>query len=143
MKYGTTMQIGTVLRLRFCRRSRRFEINLRWNSVHFSEVTRSCQEVGHARNRLQFHTVLRKLKYFLSMQVHAWMEFQLLIFGFCNRSAIAQNRVERGQVSRARQELTGASLAPRNEDTMQEFQDPKKGGKKFPRKFWNSSQKAS
>ena len=38
------------------------------------------------------------------------------------RGKAAQNRVERGQVSRARQELTGASLAPRNEDTMQELQ---------------------
>ena len=38
------------------------------------------------------------------------------------RGKAAQNRVELGQVSRARQELTGASLAPRNEDTMQELQ---------------------
>ena len=29
----------------------------------------------------QFHKVLQKLKSFLSMQVYAWMEFQLLIFG--------------------------------------------------------------
>ena len=36
----------------------------------FSKVTRLCQEVGCARNRLQFHT--KKLKSFLSMQVYAW-----------------------------------------------------------------------
>ena len=38
------------------------------------------------------------------------------------RGKAAQNRVERGQVFRARQELTGASLAPRNEDTVKELQ---------------------
>ena len=43
----------------------------------FSEVTRLCQEVGCARNRLQFHTVLQKLKSFLSMQVYAWTVFPL------------------------------------------------------------------
>ena len=50
------------------------------DSYAYSEVTRSCQQVGCARNRLQFHTVLQKLKQFLSKQVHAWMEFQLFIF---------------------------------------------------------------
>ena len=43
----------------------------------FSEVTRLCQQVGCARNRLQFHTVLQKLKSFLSMQVYAWTVFPL------------------------------------------------------------------
>ena len=37
----------------------------------FSEGTRLCQQVGCARNRLHFHTVLQKLKSFLSMQVYA------------------------------------------------------------------------
>ena len=36
-----------------------------------SEVKRLCQGVGCARNRFQFHTVLQKLKSFLSMQVYA------------------------------------------------------------------------
>ena len=67
----------------FCRRPWRLNINIGRNSVYFSEVTRSCQEVGCARNRLQFHTVLQKLKWCLSMQVYAWTEFQLLIFGIC------------------------------------------------------------
>ena len=47
----------------------------------FSQVTRLCQEVGCARNRLQFPTVLQKLKSFLSMQVCAWMEFPLSLSG--------------------------------------------------------------
>ena len=33
-----------------------------------------------------------------------------------------QSRVERGQVSRARQELTGAALAPKNSETLRELQ---------------------
>ena len=37
------------------------------------------------------------------------------------RVAAAQRRVERGQISRARQELTGASLAPKNDDTLTEL----------------------
>ena len=39
-------------------------------SCVFSEVTRLCQQI--ARDKLQFHTVLQKLKSFLSMQVYAW-----------------------------------------------------------------------
>ena len=37
------------------------------------------------------------------------------------RGKAAQARVQRGQVSRARQELTGAALAPKNEATLQEL----------------------
>ena len=37
------------------------------------------------------------------------------------RGAAAQRRVERGQISRARQELTWASLAPKNDDTLTEL----------------------
>ena len=43
----------------------------------FSEVTRLCQQVWCARNRLQIRTVLQKLKSFLSMQVYAWTVFPL------------------------------------------------------------------
>ena len=50
-------------------------------SCVFSEVTRLFQKAGRARNRLQFHTVLQKLKSFHSMQVYAWMGFPLSIFG--------------------------------------------------------------
>ena len=37
------------------------------------------------------------------------------------RGRAAQSRVQQGQVSRARQELTGAPLVPRNEDTLQQL----------------------
>ena len=47
----------------------------------FSEAEHLCQKVGCARNKHQFHTVLRKLKSSLSMQVYAWMGFPLSIFG--------------------------------------------------------------
>ena len=39
------------------------------------------------------------------------------------RGRAAQSRVERGQVSRARQELTGAALAPQMADTLRELQE--------------------
>ena len=38
------------------------------------------------------------------------------------RGAAAMNRAKRGQVSRARHELTGASLAPKNDETRAELQ---------------------
>ena len=38
------------------------------------------------------------------------------------RGKAAQSRVERGQVSRARQELTGAILAPKTDETLRELQ---------------------
>ena len=37
------------------------------------------------------------------------------------RGLVVQSRIQRGQVSRARQELTGAALAPKNEETLQEL----------------------
>ena len=39
------------------------------------------------------------------------------------RGRAAQSRVQQEQVSRARHELTGAPLAPKNEDTFRELQD--------------------
>ena len=39
------------------------------------------------------------------------------------RGAAAQQRVERGQISRARHELTGAPWAPRNMDTLQKLRE--------------------
>ena len=55
-------RLGTVSRLWFCKRSRRLKINIQVDSCAFSGVTRLCQQVGCARNRLQFHTVLQKRK---------------------------------------------------------------------------------
>ena len=80
-KHSTTMQTRIVSRLWFCKRP--------WKSLNqhqekfcaFSEVTHVCQQVGGARNRLQFHTILQKLKSFLSMQVYAWTVFPLSLSG--------------------------------------------------------------
>ena len=41
------------------------------DSCAFSEAISLFQSVGCVRNKLQFHTVAQKLKYFLSMQVYA------------------------------------------------------------------------
>ena len=76
------MQIGTVSGLWFCRRFRKTQKSASgMDSCAYSEVIRSCQKVGCARNRRQSHTVRRKLKLFLLMQDYAWMEYHLLIFG--------------------------------------------------------------
>ena len=47
----------------------------------FWEATRLCQQVVCARSKLQFHTVLQKLKSFLLVQVYAWTVFPLSLFG--------------------------------------------------------------
>ena len=47
----------------------------------FLKVISLFQSVGCVRNKLQFHTVLLKLKSFLLMQVYAWTEFPRLICG--------------------------------------------------------------
>ena len=51
------------------------------------------------------------------------------------RGQAAQSRVERGQVSRARHELTGAPLAPKNEETLAQLrrQRPQEQIKEIPR----------
>ena len=48
----------------------------------YLEVTRLFPQVGCARSKLLFHTVQQNPKSFLLMQVYAWTEFPLLIFGF-------------------------------------------------------------
>ena len=54
---------------------------LRVESCASLAVTRLFPWDGCVRNRLQSHTVWRKLKLFLLMHVCAWMEFPLLISG--------------------------------------------------------------
>ena len=49
-------------------------------------------------------------------------EFKTAEDDHSRRGAAAQSRVERGQVSRARHELTGAPLAPKNATTLEELQ---------------------
>ena len=61
----------------FCRRPCRLKINIRRCLLHFRKSLVCANKLECARNRLQFHTVLQKLKSFLSMQVYAWTVFQL------------------------------------------------------------------
>ena len=60
----------------------------------FSEVTRLCQQVGCASNRLLFHTILQKLKSFLSMQVFAWTVFPLSLSGIWWLKYFVPNRTK-------------------------------------------------
>ena len=53
-KHCQTMQIRTVSRLRFCRRSRRLNINIKWTLVHFRNSHVRANKLNLQRNRLQF-----------------------------------------------------------------------------------------
>ena len=61
--------------------SGKLKIDLVGNNTYLRESNRTCQQVGCARNKLQFHRVLLNLRLFLRMQVFAWMEDPLLISG--------------------------------------------------------------
>ena len=80
-KHCQTMQIGTVSRLRFCRRSWGFK-NLH-QVVHcvFPEATRLFHFAGCVRNKHQFRTAQRNQKSFLWMQVSGWTVHPHLIYG--------------------------------------------------------------
>ena len=67
-KYSTTIQIGTVSRLRFCRRSWGFKNLHQVEHCAFSEAIRLFQSVGCVRNKLPFRTVQQNLKSFSWMQ---------------------------------------------------------------------------
>ena len=69
--------IRIVSGLWFCRRSWRLKINIRETVVHIRKSHVCSNELG---SNFLSHTVQRKLKLFLLMQVYAWMENQLLIF---------------------------------------------------------------
>ena len=71
-KHCKTMQIGTVSRLRFCRRSWEIKIYIKWNIVHFRKLLRLFQSVGCVRNKLQFRTVQQNQKSFPWMQDKGW-----------------------------------------------------------------------
>ena len=79
--HSTTMQIRIVSRLWFCRRPWRFQVNISWNSVHFRKPNINANKLDVQETDFSFHTVLQKLKSFLSMQVYAWMGFLLSICG--------------------------------------------------------------
>ena len=57
------------------------KIYIRWNIEHFLEAIRLFQSAGCVRNKLPFLIVQRKLRWFLVMQVYAWMVSQLWMFG--------------------------------------------------------------
>ena len=89
VKNSTTMQVGAVSKLSFCRRFWRLKVHLRGKFCAHSEVEHSCQYVGCARNKHQSHTVPLNLKLCLWMLVCAWRVFPLLTFGiwllrYCN-----------------------------------------------------------
>ena len=79
-KHSTKMQTWIVSRL-LLQETLKTQNQHQEGSCVFPEVTRLCQWVGCARNRLQFHTVLQKLKSFLSMQFYAWTVFPLSLSG--------------------------------------------------------------
>ena len=80
-KNCTTMQVGTVSRLWFCRRPWRLEVNIRRNSVHFRKSYIRTNKLDVQETNIQSYTVQRNLRLFLLMQVYAWMGSQLSIFG--------------------------------------------------------------
>ena len=64
-KHCATMKIRTVWGLWFCWRSWRLKIDVRVKFCAYSEAIRSCQQVGCARNRPQFHITPQKLNFSL------------------------------------------------------------------------------
>ena len=85
--HSSHMWRSTTLQIRNCFKTLILQETLKNQNQHqeescvLSEVTCLCQWVGCARNRLQFHTVLQKLKYCLSVQVYAWTVFPLSLSG--------------------------------------------------------------
>ena len=68
-----------------------------------SEVEHSFPIVGCARNRPRSHTAQLKPSLYLLMQVYAWMEYQLLIFGIGYGSlSIFSNPIKENQSSSTR-----------------------------------------
>ena len=88
-------------------------------SYAFSEVIRSCQKVGCARNKPQFHTVLQKLKSFLLMQVYAWMGFQLLIFGIWLKKGFNIKYEETRRVTPHQTSTQNQTKTPIQHDTLE------------------------
>ena len=74
------MQTGTVSRLRFWRRSWGFKNLHEVEYCAFLEAIRLCQQVGCARNRLQFCTVLQNQKSFPWTQDWGWTLYPRLIW---------------------------------------------------------------
>ena len=77
-----------------------------WDSCVHSEVIRSCQEVGCARERHQFHTVQQTLTLFLLRNFYAWMEYHLSVFGiwFLKCFILLQTLQRKPKINQARRE---------------------------------------
>ena len=79
--HSTTMQIRIISRFWFCRRPGRFKINITVSLMHFQKSIVRANKLDVQETDFSFTKFQRKLKLLLSMQVYAWMELQLLIFG--------------------------------------------------------------
>ena len=79
-KYGTTMQIRIVSGFRFCRRSRRLNINIKWTLVHFRK-SNICANVGLCKKQTSVTHSSTEAE-IISLDTGLRMDdFQLLIFG--------------------------------------------------------------
>ena len=89
----STLQIGTVSRLRLCRRSWWFKIYTRWNSVHFWKSYVCVQSVGCVRNKLEFRTVQQNQKSFPWTQDWGWTVYPNLIYGIWSSQFFTETRI--------------------------------------------------
>ena len=79
-KHTTTLSIGSISRLWFCRRPRTLKINIRKSSVHFRESHVCANKLDVQETNFSF-TQLYRSGNFLLMQVYAWTVFLLSLFG--------------------------------------------------------------
>ena len=73
-------RLGIVSGIWFCQRSRRFKIDFGENLVYLWQSHVRANKLDVQDTDFSFTQFQQKLKLFFSMQVYAWVEFQLLIF---------------------------------------------------------------
>ena len=92
-KHGKTMHIGTVSRLRFCRRSWGFKVYIRWNIVHLRKPYVCSNQFGCVRNKLQFRTVQQNQKSCPWIQDEGWTVYPRLIYGIWSSQFFKETRI--------------------------------------------------
>ena len=98
-KHCSTMPFVTVSRLWLCRRSWRFEIDLRWNIMRIRKPHVCSNKVDVQETDMRV-TVQRKLRLSLSMKDCEWTEFPRLIFRTWSLMCCIQTQIRNRNSSR-------------------------------------------
>ena len=110
-KHCQTMQIGTVSRLRFCRRSWGFKIYVRWNFVHFWKPYVCSYQFDVQETNFSFTQFNRIRNHFFRRRIKVGRKTRTWFMGSDRRSSSRKHVSESSRTGRPVHELSWGSFS--------------------------------